>query len=65
MGKDAQSITLHMSDAKKLVASIADTLAAAGIDVLYCNKAGMGLAPAIKQYVLSEYNNSDLIIEEY
>ena len=36
-----------------------------GVETLYCNKTAMGLAPAIKEYVLKEYGNHTLNIEQY
>ena len=54
-----------MPDGDAMVEAICGFMAQEGVETLYCNKAGMGLAPAIKQYILTEYNNTTLNIEEY
>lgn len=54
-----------MPDGRAMVEAICGFMADEGVQTLYCNKAGMGLAPAIKQYVLTEYNNTTLEIKEY
>lgn len=64
-GKEPRETTISMPDGHAMVEAICGFMAQEGVQMLYCNKAGMGLAPAIKQYVLKEYNNTTLNIEEY
>lgn len=56
---------MNMSSGNALVEAVCCELANAGVEVLYCSKTAMGLAPAIKQYVLTEYNNKTLDIQQY
>lgn len=64
-GKEPHEMTMDMSSGNALVEAVCGVLADAGVEVLYCSKTAMGLAPAIKQYVLTEYNNKTLDIQQY
>lgn len=64
-GKTPQEMTIHADSGITIVEAVCSVMASAGVDTLFCNKAAMGLAPTIKQYVLTEYNNTTLDIQEY
>ena len=64
-GKAPQEMTIHTDSGITIVEAVCSVMASAGVDNLFCNKASMGLATTIKQYVLTEYNNTTLDIQEY
>jgi len=64
-GKQPKETTISTQNATTMIEAICGFMAQEGVEHLYCNAAAMGLASAIKQYVLTEYNNNTLTIEQY
>ena len=64
-GQEPHETTISAPDGNSIIESICGLMADVGVEKLYCDKNAMELAPSIKQYILRQYNNNTLIIEQY
>ena len=64
-GHKLKETTIETPTGDTMVEAVCGFMLQEGVETLYCNKTAMGLAPAIKEYVLKEYGNHTLNIEQY
>ena len=53
----------HIAEPERLVEAISAAIQGGHIDHVLCNETGLGLAPAIKNYLMSQFSYEDVEFE--
>ena len=53
----------HIDDPERLVEAVSGCIQGGNIDHVLCNKAGLGLADSIKNYLMTQYAYNDITFE--
>jgi len=60
-----REMTFHIDEPANLVEAVSTAIQVGKVDHVTCNEPGLGLAPAIKQYLLTNFNQYKCEFERF